>query len=557
MSQKSFTSRIRNARRLAQVIQVFTRHGFWSLVARSPLKNSLSKAERREIEFSAESEGSQETQSQSMASRLRMALEDLGPAFVKLGQILATRDDLLSQNVLDELSKLHSSVQPMPFSDVKRVLEAELGKDALAKFASIDEKPLAAGSIGQVHEARTHAGEKIVLKVQRPGLARIIRADLDLMAQIATDLEEYAPELKPFRPATLIAELDSALAGELDFMREAANTEKMAKHFANNEGIVIAKVYWEYTTQRVLALEFLQGEKIPNTPHPNATIIMQRGLEMFLRMVAIYGEYHGDLHPGNLLILSGARVGVIDFGLTVRLSHFQRLLITDIFLGLVQGDCDRIARAMFELGEPSTEFNFDNYNADLLNTIGPYMGGRLANVKTGKILVEFGKISAKHGLPVPRPLFLILKTLTSFESVGRRLDPNFDAMALCEQNADILRAEFDSATQVQHQLQNMSRDLASLARIAPFQVRKLLRAATDGQLRFSVSNDSTIELSKQVARAASRVAVSIILVGTILASSLLVCLSQDWQHMGVAGYVLSGLLGLYVVFSILTNRSGS
>jgi ubiquinone biosynthesis protein len=553
MSQRSFTSRIRNARRMVQVIQVFARHGFWSLMARTPLRGQLSKAEQKAIEFSAETEGAGQTQDQSTASRLRMAFEELGPAYVKLGQILATRSDLVPISIVEELSKLHSNVQAMPFVEVIRVLEEELGKDALQKFAFIDEKPLAAGSIGQVHLARTHSGNQIVLKVQRPGITRLIRSDLDLMAQIAFELENYAPELKPFRPVTLVAELESALLGELDFMREAANTDKMSKHFANDEGIVIAEVYWEYTTSRVLALEYLDGERIPSTPHPDAAIIMRRGLEMFLKMVAIYGEYHGDLHPGNLLILPGARLGVLDFGLTVRLSTYQRLLVTDIFVGLVQGDCDRVARAMFELGEPSSDFDFESYNADLLNTIGPYMGGRLANVKTAKILMDFSKISAKHGLPVPRPLFLILKTLISFESVGKRLDPNFDPMALCAENADILKAEFDQAAEVQNQLKNVSRDLASLARIAPFQVRKLLRAATDGQLKFSVTNESTQELSRQVARAASRMAVSVILAGTILASSLLVSLSANWQHIGVAGYMFSGVLGLYIVFSILSK----
>jgi ubiquinone biosynthesis protein len=555
MKPRSFTSRIRNARRLAQVIQVFARHGFWSLVSRSPLARHLSRTEQREIESSVDNSVAVESREQSLASRLRMALEELGPAYVKLGQILATRDDLVPQNIIDELSKLHSAVQPMPFVEVKRVLEEDLGKDAISKFAFIDEKPLAAGSIGQVHAARTLGGDDIVLKVQRPGITRTIRADLELMHQIAVDLEGYSPELKPFRPATLVTELESALLGELDFMREAANTEKMAKNFASEAHIVIAKVYWEYTTSRVLALEFLRGEKIPSSPHPDGVLIIRRGLEMFLRMAAVFGEYHGDLHPGNLMILEGARLGVIDFGLTVRLSNFQRLLVADLFLGLVEGDCDRVARALYEMGEPSSDFDFDAYTAELLNTIGPYLGGRLANVKTAKIMLDFSKVSAKHGLPVPRPLFLILKTLASFESVGRRLDPNFDAMALCAENVDMLKAELDQTAEVQNQIQSIARDLASLARIAPFQVRKLLRAATDGELRFSVTNDSTVELSRQVDRASGRVAVSVILAGIILASSLLVAFSEKWQHIGVAGYIFSAVLGVYIAVSLL--RTGS
>jgi ubiquinone biosynthesis protein len=311
----------------------------------------------------------------------------------------------------------------MPFSEVMRVLEEELGKNALVSITSIEEKPLAAGSIGQVHLAHLDDGSTIVLKIQRPGIFKVIKGDLELMGQVAQDLEKYLPELRPYRPSVIISELNLALLGELDYLREAANTEKIKKNFEQDDSIVLPKVIWNFTTSKVLGLEFLKGEKMPSTPQPNADIIISKGLEMFLKMVAVDGEYHGDLHPGNLLLLSENRLGVIDFGLTVRLSSFQRLLIAEIFVSLIEGDCDRLARAMVEMGDPSPDFDYDGYNSDLLNTLGPYMGGNISNVKTGKLLFDFSKVSAKHGVPLPRSLFLVLKTLASFESVGRRLDP--------------------------------------------------------------------------------------------------------------------------------------
>jgi ubiquinone biosynthesis protein len=553
-SSSSLSSRFRSAKRLTQVIQVFAHHGFWSLVERSKLQKSLTKTEQKEIEQAAQTDGENEVKQYSAAARLRIAFEELGPAFVKLGQILASRDDLVPAHIIEELSKLHSSVAPMPFSDVMKILEEEVDKKALASIVSIDEKPLAAGSIGQVHLAHLSDGQTIVLKVQRPGILKVIKGDLELMGQVAHDLEKYLPELRPYRPAVLISELNLALLGELDYLREAANTEKIRKNFENDDDIVLPKVIWSYTTSKVLGLEFLRGEKMPSSPHPNADIIIAKGLEMFLKMVALDGEYHGDLHPGNLLLLPGARLGVIDFGLTVRLSGFQRLLISEIFVSLIEGDCDRLARAMVEMGDPSSDFDYDGYNSELLNTIGPYMGGSISSVKTGKLLFDFSKVSAKHGVPLPRSLFLVLKTLASFESVGRRLDPNFDVMRLCEQHVHVLKLQINQTKEVKTQLESIAKDLASLVRIAPFQIRKLLKSAVAGDLKLNISNDSTLELAVQISKASSRIAISVILTGTILASSMLVSISDQWKHLGIAGYILSGVLGLFVVFSIILNR---
>ena len=554
MNQSSLTSRIRNVKRLSQIIQVFARHGFWSLVERSRVQKTLSKSEQREIIEAASSESKADEKSHSTAARLRIAFEELGPAFVKFGQILSSRDDLLPAHIVAELSKLHSNVTPMPFSEVRRIIDEEIDILSRDKIESIDEKPIAAGSIGQVHLVKLKNGESFVLKVQRPGIRKVIKGDLDLMGQVAQDLEKYLPELRPYRPAMLISELTTALIGELDYMREASNTEKIKRNFEDDDRIKLPVVYWEFTTSKVIGLEFLDGEKVPNFPHPQAGALISKGLEMFLKMVAIHGEYHGDLHPGNLILLSESRLGVIDFGLTVRLSNYQRILITEIFISLIESDCDRLAKAVVEMGDPSSDFDFEEYNSDLLNTLGPYMGHNLNNIKAGKLLFEFSKVSAKHGVPLPRALFIVLKTLSSFEAVGRRLDPHFDLMGFCTEHVQILKMQIDHVFAAKQQIESITKDIASLARVAPLQIRGLLKAAAAGDLRLNISNDSTLELSVQISNAASRIAISVILTGTILASSMLVSISDDWRHLGIGGYILSGILGLYVVLSIILNR---
>jgi len=554
MGAKSITSRIRSAKRLTQVINVFARHGYWSIVERSRLQTTLSKSEKREIEEQAVNQSDESPIGLTPAARLRTAFEELGPAYVKLGQILASRDDLIPANLVAELSKLHSDVKPMPFADIRAIISQQLPAKVAEKIISIQDTPLAAGSIGQVHLATLSDGQNIVLKVQRPGIRKIIKADLELMAQIAVDLEKYVPELRPYRPSNIINELTNALEGELDYLREAANTEKIRENFINDDGLVLPSVYWDLTSQKVLALEYLRGEKIPHVAHPDAAVIIERGLEMFIKMVAIDGEYHGDLHAGNLLIMPENKLGVIDFGLTVRLSRTQKLLITEIFVSLIEGDCDRLARAMAELGEPSSDFNFEAYSSDLLNSLGPYLGGQIRQMKSSRLLMDFSKVSARHGIPVPRALFLVLKTLASFESVGRRLDPEFDVMGLCASQVDVLKDQIHQGREIKNQLESLARDIASLTRIAPYHLRKILKSAADGDLRLNVSNESTIDLSNQISRAASRIAVSVILSATILASSILVSVSNDWQNLGIAGYILSGLLGLYVVLSMIFNR---
>lgn len=555
MSQTTITSRIRNVKRLSQIIRVFARHGFWSLVEKSTVQKTLTKSEQREIIEAATSEGERDERSRSTAARLRIAFEELGPAFVKFGQILASRDDLLPAHLIAELSKLHSKVTALPFSEVKKIIDEEIDSQFRDSIEFIEEKPLAAGSIGQVHLVRLKNGESFVLKVQRPGIQKIIRGDLDLMGQVALDLEKYLPELRPYRPAMLISELTTALLGELDYMREASNTEKIRKNFAGDERIKFPNVYWNFTTTKVIGLEYLEGESIPSSPHPEASALVSKGLEMFLKMVAIHGEYHGDLHPGNLLWLSNNRLGVIDFGLTVRLSNYQKMLITEMFISLIENDCDRLAKSMVEMGDPSSDFDFEEYNSDLLNTLGPYMGQNLNNIRTGKLLLEFSRVSARHGVPLPRPLFIVLKTLGSFEAVGRRLDPNFDLMGFCNSHIEMLKMQINQVSEVKQQVESITKDIASLARVAPLQIRGLLKSAAAGNLKLNISNDSTLELSIQISNAASRIAVSVILTGTIVASSMLVSISNDWRHLGIAGYILSGVLGLYVVVSIIFNRS--
>jgi len=565
--------RIRHIGRLAQITNVFARHGLYSLLERLGIKTWLTPEQVRAAEEISRDEGATAEEGTAddagfeiagvhgLPARLRRSLEELGPAFVKLGQVLASREDLLPAEYTSELRKLHSNVEALPFEVIKQRLKEELGEGKLAEFESIDATPLAAGSMAQVHEARLKSGESVVVKVQRPQIAKQIAVDLSLMETLASLIERYIPESRYIRPRAMIDEFARALSSELDFVREAGSTTKVRLNFEGNPAVVIPQVFWSFTTQRVLTLSKIEG--VPSWDRDamvkqgiSPPMLVERGLAAFLQMVFVDGMFHGDLHPGNLLAQPGDRVGFLDFGLVVRLGRSTREHLAGMLEALIREDYERLCQHSVELSDPDTNFDMHAFQHDVANTVAPFVGLKLKSMRSGTVLWELAGVSAKHGVPLPQELIIFLKTLASFEGLGTHLDPDFDVITACEKVTHDIVRDFYSADNLKQQALVVARDFGSLARTAPLQVRRLLKAAIEGHLKFNMHSEDVAKLSVALDRSSSRLAISVI-IGALLIGSSILTFARVGREMyqfpvvGLVGFSLAGMLGFYVVWSIL------
>lgn len=561
------TRGIRHAGRLAQITNVFARHGLYSVFEAMGIKTWLTPEQVREAEEiskSETSEGSQApaevAQAQGTPARLRSALEELGPAFVKLGQVLATREDLLPKAHIDELRKLHHNVSGISFDAVRTVLQQELGEQKLARFKHIEQKPIAAGSIGQVHAATLQDGRKVVIKVQRPNIQQQVEMDLSLMEVLAGMLEKYIPETKAMRPRSTIEEFTRATLSELDFIREAGNTTKVAANFAGKKFAEVPEVIWELTSPKVLTLQFLDGVPLSDKEGMvqqgnNPTMLLDHSLNIFLQMVFVDGLFHGDLHPGNLLSLRGNHIGIIDCGLTVSLGRAARERLAGLLMALVDEDYEQMVSHFVELADPDPSFNIEAFQHEVANALAPFVGLKLSDIRTGRLLWDFGRIAARHGAPMPRELIMFLRTLVSFEGISSRLDPHFDIFATCQKFARELVSHMYNRDNLQRQGLLIARDLAGLARYAPRQIRGLLKAAIEGNAVLNVESESVRSLAGAINRAVSRLAISVIIGALLIASSILIYarVGTEYNHIptfGLVGFAFAGVLGLYVIWSM-------
>ena len=556
--------RVRNVGRMAQIVNVFARHGFWTFIRESGLDRWLTPDQFR----NAEAESSAELPAErdlSLPVRLRMVLEELGPAFVKLGQVLAVREDLLPPEYLAELRKLHTQVEPLPYGIIRQRLEEELGAERLADFVKINQQPLAAGSIAQVHTAELASGEEVAIKVQRPNIKKQIETDLQLIATLATMLEKYIPELRSIRLPTMAAELSRAMSSELDFIREAGSTSKFAMNFRNVPYVVIPEIFWGYTTPRVLTMTYLRGtspwDKVEiQRLGLDPVLLVEQGLEMFLKMVFVDGIYHGDLHPGNLLVLPENKVGVLDFGLVVRISKSTREHLAGLLVSLASEDYEQMVQHVVELSEPSPDFNLESFQHDLANAVAPFIGLRQKAIRSGGLLFDLAKISARHGVPLPQELIIFIKTLASFEGIGLHLNPDFEIISSCEKFTAQIVKELYSPENLRDQALIIARDGAALLRHAPLQLRRLLKAALDGDLRVQIDSESVDELGAILDRSSARLALSLLAAALFVAGAMLARDTDGRELLGIPApalvvFVAGAGSAFLVVLSILRKRS--
>lgn len=507
---------VKNVQRLRQILAVLAKYGFVDIVERIKLgrflPGRLGVYAETQADFTA-------------PERLRRSFEELGPTFVKLGQVLSTRPDLLPDSYIDEFRKLQDDVQPLLFSVVKEVIEGELKKPLSELFATFSEQSLAAASIGQVHEATLNSGEKVVIKVQRPEIEKIIQTDVSLLAFLAGLLEKYVPETRIVGPKTIVDEFFRTLSYEVDFLVEANNMSRMAANLASIPEVVIPKVYKSHSTKKVLTLEKLEGIRVNDIKAIEAAgidrkYVVRVGARAFFKSIMIDGLFHGDLHGGNLFILPGNKLGIIDFGMVGRLSERSRDQLASIVMSLMSEDYENLCYQYAELGDAPPSLDIIGFQREVRNTLAPHMGLSLSELNAGRILIDATKIATKYQIKVPGDWMLVFKAILTIEGMGRTLDPDFDLMASGQEIVkDLVKNQY-SVQRLSKEALWVAKDLTALLQVLPRQIRWMFKKFNSNDFAIEIKSPDLENIRDQLDVNARRMSLTILVGFLLLASTL-------------------------------------
>ena len=551
---------VRDLGRLQEIAGVLIRYGFGDMVRRIGMSAALERTGRM-----LHWDDPEAMAHMAPPERVRCALQDLGPTFVKLGQVMATRVDLLTPEWTTELGKLQNAVPALPFAQVRPQLVEDLGADPEAVFERLEEAPLAAASLAQTHRAWLADGSAVVLKVRRPGIRDTVEADLRLMARLAEIVEERAPDLRRYHPAEVVQQFSASLRRELDFAAEGRNAERIAANFAGHDEVVVPRVYWEWTSERLNVQECLQGIAGTDLAAVDAAgldraQLAATGAGIVLKMVLEDGFFHADPHPGNIFYLPDGRIGVIDFGMVGRVSEQRRFQIVQLLHGLVERESAPVADVLMEWGEGGGEVDEARLQADVGAFVDQYRGVPLKDLHMGLMLTDVTTILRDNGLSLPPDLALMIKAFLTLEGMGRQLDPDFDMAGAARPFLERVVLQRYSPRTLLKRSRRTALDAMELVGDLPRELRRLLRTARRGRLHMQVEVTSLKAFGEQVDRAANRLTMGVITAALVVGSSIVMNsagggVSSRWLlALGVLGFVGAGLIGLWILLSIW--RSG-
>lgn len=491
----------RDRARLKEISAVLIRYGLQDVIRLLGLGTLLSGGEG----------GSESQDSQTLPQRLRAALEALGPTFVKFGQILATRSDLLDPSWTDELDRLHSQASTLSWSELAPQITADLGASPHSLFAEFDETPLAAASMALIYRARLHSGEAVVIKVLRPGLAKTIHADLRLLAYLAETVEQQSPALARYRPRQMVRALATALNHELDLTHEGNNCERVAQQFAQQPDVVIPKIYWQWSSKRLLVQEFLPGIA-PENPQQLATagfdgpLLAQRGAQAFMKMVLEHRLYHADPHPGNVMALADNRVGFIDFGMVGQLSERRRNQLLLLLQSIAERESGGIVNTLIAWSD-SDPLDLLDLELAAQNFLDKQAS---ATLTLGKALTDLLVMAREHQLALPPDLVLLFKALITADGVLHRLDPNFDIIATLKPMLQQVMLQRYTPEAVRRRMLALGGEALDAGEELPQTLRLLMRRLKRGQISADINLKNLDQLSKALERAAVTLAIAIV-----------------------------------------------
>jgi ubiquinone biosynthesis protein len=500
----SVLSAVRDLARLREISSVLVRHGFGEVVARAGFGRTRKKDKDKapseppspdsrdapEIPAEEVAKGEDEKKRVSIHERARLVLQDLGPSFIKLGQIASTRQDVLPPELITELKKLQDDVPGVPFEQIKEVVEASLGAPLGDVFVSFEEKPLATASIGQVHRAvlATEEGEQqVVVKVQRPGVVTTVMRDLELLHMMAAAIERAIPDARIYSPVGLVQQFDRSITTELNFTTEADNAERFTQNFAGQERVRFPKVYKQASSKHVLTLEFFDGKKLDRAVAEGASgkSIAKLATGIIVKMIFEDGFFHADPHPGNVIIMGPNEApiaGMIDVGMVGRLSPELRDRTVDLMVAAVRKDLVGVADALYAIGKPTKKIDMREYRAEVGMLAEKYLGKPLKEIELSGMIRDLVGGAIKYGLEIPTDFMLVGKALMTVEGIGKQLDPDLDVFGeTAPYFLDIMRKRY-SPVRLGNELWRGVEQLSRAGYDMPMQAREVLEDLRLGRL---------------------------------------------------------------------------
>lgn len=545
---------IRNLRRSREIVTVLVNYGFDDLVDQLGLRRYLRLGRR--LLFWKRTEPEIKL---TRAKRIRLALESLGVTFIKFGQVVSTRPDLVPRDVINELSKLQERVPSFPSEMAIKIVERELDGSIDTLFAEFDRQPLAAGSLGQVHRARHHDGTELVVKIKRPDIDRVIEQDLSLMYELATMIERHFPDAEVFDPVGLVNQFSRTIRRELQFMREARSTDEFYRLFQDDATLYVPKIYWDMTQGDIITMEYIDGyriddqEQLKNLPI-SAHDVAANGARIFMKMTFEFGIFHADPHPGNFRVLPDGSLCLIDYGMIGVLEEERRDLLVDLLLNVARKDSAKLVEVVLNIGKAKKAVDHQLLRADLRDFIGNYYGIPLDQISVGKMLTDFINILAIHRIRCPVDIMLLIRALITLEGVAARIAPDLNIAQEMEPYIYQISSERYHPRAIATRMWSEACSLSKVMHDLPEQIGRTLGKLSDDELRIHLEHEGFDHLTTEMDRSGNRLAIGMVMSSLILASAITISSDTRLVYVSIPIFMMSSLLGIWLIYGVF--RSG-
>ncbi|MDD4802783.1 MAG: AarF/ABC1/UbiB kinase family protein [Syntrophomonas sp.] len=556
MRNSNKISHIKHFKRYRKIARVFLKHGLGYLIKRMGLDSLLPWQKRQEVRDSEREADS------ILADRLCRALSELGPTFIKLGQLFSTRPDMFAPAYIEELEKLQDKVQPFSYAEVVEQLQKELGHPEEI-FAEFNPEPLAAASIGQVHMGLLKSGEKVIVKIQRPNIEEMVESDLEILLELAELSEKRSVEAQRLGIVDMLNDYARLLLRELDYDREARNTERVYQNFANDERVIIPRVYWQYTTRKVLTQDYIEGVKLSSIDEIKARgwdrgKTSRLGTEAFLSQIVLHGFFQADPHPGNILVIDEEHIAFIDFGEVSALSERRLTSLGELLLGIESRDMDKAVATLEDMGILTDSVDMDAFQEDFADIIEQLSASRIGNLNMNRIRKNLMDIAYRYQLNIPSYLTSLIKALITVEGVGKKLDPTFNFLEVAEPLAQkVLQERMKPGNIYGYIRRKYYSDLRPLISI-PANFDRLLKATEKGKLNMNIQIGFSGGAKRSITKLVNRLSASLIIAGGLVSSALIIQSSHsevivNHATLGIIGFAVS--LCALIIFIVSFFRS--
>ncbi len=552
----------RNIGRVREIISILIKYGFEDIVVNSTLRNFVS--EKRRINWSRNEKPVFES---TRWERIRMVVEELGPTFIKLAQILSNRPDMLPEPLIKEFEKLQDNVPPFSYEEVRKIIKEETGNELEDIFAEFNPVTLASASIGQVHMAKLHNGDQVVVKVQRPEAQESIERDLTILADIVRRADRYLKRQGVLNAGDVVKVFERSMTRELDYTNEGRNIHKFRAMYAHNTNLYIPKVYREFTTRRMLTMEYSDGCKITNVTQLkewglNPQKLVEQGMGIYLEMIFEKGSFHADPHPGNVLVNRKGKIVLLDFGMVGHLMRRDKYNFSMVFISIAQQDARAAAEALRKLAIEENITDTRAFEYDIQELILDYANLDVSEASIAEMITRLQKIMLDYQLKVPGDIYIIFRALAILEGIGKIMHPNFRTYDFIKPWGAKVMQERLKPKNIYYDLNARFNTVASLFTSLPYEVKQIMQSIRKGKLRFEVEHQGYGYLLKKMDSITNRISLTLVIVALLIASSIMATVqfpnhlmsSVGLNYFSLTGLWIAGVISVILAYSIIRKR---